>query len=80
MRGYLGFLSFFKVLGRWKVTDVRIFLVFFLKLAPDLTALAVFKACAFGSAFFELSAASKLALVTHHITLHTKINRKITTL
>ena len=57
MRGYLGLLSFFKVFGRWKVTEFRVFLAFFLKVAPDLTALAVFKACALGSAFFELSAA-----------------------
>lgn len=56
MRGYLGFLSFFNVLGLWKVTDVRIFLAFFLKVEPDLTALAAFKACAFESAFFVLSA------------------------
>ncbi|CDP16331.1 unnamed protein product [Coffea canephora] len=49
MRGYFGFPSFFNVLGRWKVTLVRIFLAFFLKVVPDLTNLATL---AIGCYFF----------------------------
>ena len=43
MRGYLGSLAFFKVLGRWKVTDVRTFNTFFLLVFfKDLAALVAF--------------------------------------
>lgn len=59
MRGYLGFLSFFNVLGRWKVTLVRIFLAFFLKVAPDFTAFATFAAWVFASAFLLSPALQK---------------------
>lgn len=65
MRGYLGFLSFFNVFGRWKVTDVLIFFAFFLNVGPDFTALAVFEACAFGSDFFVLSAAFSVKVNPH---------------
>lgn len=62
IRGYLGFLSFFNVFGRWNVTDVLIFLAFFLNVGPDFTALAVFKAWALGSAFLVLSAEGKRSI------------------
>lgn len=40
------------------MTDVRIFFAFFFKVdAPDFTALAAFKACAFGSLFLVEAAA-----------------------
>jgi hypothetical protein len=71
MRGYLGFLSFDIVFGLWNVTVVLIFFAFFLMAVPDFTALAAFKACAFGSAFFETSPAKKNRL--DHISYHKKI-------
>lgn len=58
-RGYLGFLSFFKVLGRWNVTFVLIFCDFFLEVDPDLTALAALTAWALGSVFLVESPAIK---------------------
>lgn len=47
----LGVPVLLQCLRRWNVTDVQIFLAFFLKVGPDFTAFAAFKACAFGSAF-----------------------------
>jgi hypothetical protein len=49
-------------LGRWNVTEVRIFLVFFLP-APDFTALATFKAWALASAFLAGAANQTTQLV-----------------
>lgn len=61
MRGYLGFLSFFNVLGRWKVTFVLILFDFFLKVDPDLTTLAALIAWALGSFFLAKSTANEVS-------------------
>ena len=43
------------------MTEVRIFFAFFFKVdAPDFTALAAFKACAFGSLFLVEAAAQSV--------------------